>query len=65
MRFGLHSRRGYSRLVFMVRLGDLYVWLFKHLPGFKVMREAEKFSALIALVYAIFFAAGTENLSTS
>src|SRR5207245_6443505 len=30
-------------------------WLCEHLPGFKVMREAGKFSALIALGYSACF----------
>ena len=40
----------------------LYLWLFEHLPGFKVMREAEKFSALVALGYAVGFGTGTEAI---
>lgn len=43
--------------------GGLYVFLFRHLPGFKVMREPQKFAALIALGYAIGFAAGVEALA--
>ena len=40
--------------------GGIYVWLFNHLPGFKVMREPEKFTSLIALGYATCFGAGSE-----
>ena len=45
--------------------GALYTWLFGHLPGFKVMREAEKFSALVALAYAASFGPGAEAVSRS
>jgi hypothetical protein len=40
----------------------MYVWLFEHIPGFKVMREAEKFAALVALGYAAGFGAGAEAI---
>ena len=40
--------------------GGLYAWLFAHFPGFKVMREPEKFSSLLALAYAGGFGAGAE-----
>jgi hypothetical protein len=42
-----------------------FTWLFDHVPGFKVMREAEKFSALIAVAYATAFGAGAEVISRS
>lgn len=45
--------------------GSMYLWLFTHVPGFKVMREAEKFSSLLALAYAICFGAGIEVLTRS
>ena len=45
--------------------GGIYVWLFNHLPGFKVMREAGKFSSLVALGYATCFGTGTEAVSQS
>ena len=45
--------------------GAIYVWLFGHVPGFKVMRESEKFSSLIALGYAVCFGAGTEAVIRS
>jgi hypothetical protein len=41
-------------------VGGMYAWLFGHVPGFKVMREPEKFSALVALAYAACFGAGAE-----
>jgi hypothetical protein len=40
----------------------MYSWLFEHIPGFKVMREAEKFSSLVALGYAVGFGAGAEAI---
>ncbi|MGP8001733.1 MAG: hypothetical protein ACLPKI_31075 [Streptosporangiaceae bacterium] len=42
--------------------GNLYSWLFEHLAGFKVMREADKFSALVALGYSACFGAGIAAL---
>lgn len=42
--------------------GSIYTWLFAHVPGFKVMRESEKFSSLLALGYASCFGAGAEAL---
>ena len=45
--------------------GVIYLWLFAHVPGFKVMREAEKFSSLIALGYAVCFGIGTEATACS
>jgi len=42
--------------------GGIYTWLFAHVPGFKVMREAGKFSALVALGYAVGFGAGAEAI---
>jgi hypothetical protein len=41
---------------------SIYTWLFAHVPGFKVMRESEKFSSLLALGYAACFGAGAEAL---
>ena len=43
--------------------GVLYTWLFNHLPGFKVMREPEKFSGLLALGYATCFGSGAEVIA--
>ena len=42
--------------------GGLYVLLFRHLPGFKVMREPQKFAGLIALGYAAAFGVGAQAL---
>jgi len=42
--------------------GPLFVWLFDHLPGFKVMREAQKFILLLALFYAFCFGHGMAEL---
>ncbi|MGH9019481.1 MAG: hypothetical protein ACRDV0_00450, partial [Acidimicrobiales bacterium] len=42
--------------------GGLYVLLFRHLPGFKVMREPQKFASLVALGYAVAFGVGVEFL---
>ena len=43
--------------------GSMYGWLFEHLPGYKVMREADKFAALIALAYATCFGAGARAIA--
>ena len=43
--------------------GGVYVFLFRHLPGFKVMREPQKFLALVALGYAVAFGVGAESLA--
>ena len=42
--------------------GALYTALYLHLPGFAVMREAEKFSSLLALAYATAFGFGVEHV---
>lgn len=44
--------------------GGVYSWLFEHLPGFKVMREADKFAALLALAYATCFGAGAGAIAS-
>ncbi len=36
----------------------LYGWMFVHIPGFKVMREPDKFAALLCLSYAVTFGPG-------
>ena len=43
--------------------GGLYNWMFAHIPGFKVMREPQKFSALLALAYAAGFGSGAETIT--
>jgi len=34
-------------------LGNIYVWLFEHLPGFVMFRDPTKYYTLIALSYAV------------
>jgi hypothetical protein len=43
--------------------GGLFTLLYDHLPGFAIMREPEKFSALLALAYATFFGLGVSCLA--
>src|SRR5205823_3961582 len=38
--------------------GAIFRWLVTHVPGFEVMREAQKFIVLVALAYAVFFGFG-------
>ena len=45
--------------------GGLFTWLFVHVPAFRVMREPEKFSALIVLAYAPAFGLGIEAVARS
>jgi hypothetical protein len=42
--------------------GAVYRWLFVNVPGFEIMREPQKFSALVALAYAVLFGLGAEAL---
>ena len=42
--------------------GAVYRRLFLHLPGFAIMREPQKFAALLALGYAVLFGFGAEQL---
>lgn len=42
--------------------GPVYRLLFDNLPGFAIMREPQKFAALLALAYAGGFALGVERL---
>lgn len=44
--------------------GGLFHLLYQYLPGFKVMREPQKFSVLLALAYAVGFGLGAEELVT-
>lgn len=43
--------------------GPLFQFLYDHLPGFAVMREPEKFSAVLALAYAISLGLGVETVA--
>jgi hypothetical protein len=43
--------------------GGLFILLYDHVPGFAIMREPEKFSALLALAYATFFGIGVTCLA--
>lgn len=43
-------------------LGPVYRRLFEDLPGFSIMREPQKFAALLALGYAVLFGFGAERL---
>jgi len=43
-------------------LGDVFRAAYDHLPGFRVMREPQKFLALVALAYALGFGWGTDRL---
>lgn len=42
--------------------GAVYRWLFLNVPGFEIMREPQKFAALLALAYAVLFGLGAEAL---
>ncbi len=42
-------------------LGSAYRWAFNHVPGFAVMREPQKFLALLALAYAVLFGWGVQR----
>jgi hypothetical protein len=42
--------------------GDVFVWAFEHVPGFRVMREPQKFLALYALGLSWCFGLGVERL---
>lgn len=74
------ARRGEGRLLLVVLIaggvgyllalgdqgptGSVYRWLFVHVPGFAVMREPQKFIALVALAYAMLFGYGAERVLT-
>ena len=45
--------------------GAIYTWLFNNIPGFKVMREPDKFAALLAFAYATCFGPGAAALARS
>jgi hypothetical protein len=42
--------------------GALFRIAFDHVPGFRIMREPEKFEALLALAYAVLFGWGVERI---
>lgn len=42
--------------------GGLFTWLFHHVSAFRIMREPQKFVALLALGYAVFYGFGAESL---
>lgn len=44
--------------------GSIFLWMFQHLPGFRIMREPQKFLALLALAYAFFYGLGAERVVT-
>src|SRR5205085_3261911 len=58
-------------LGFLLALGDqgptggAFRFLFEHLPGFRIMREPEKFEGLLALAYAAAFGLGVSALVRS
>jgi hypothetical protein len=43
--------------------GGVFLWLFQHWPGFKIMREPQKFLTALVLAYAVGFGAGAAALS--
>ncbi|MGH9154159.1 MAG: hypothetical protein ACRD03_17645 [Acidimicrobiales bacterium] len=59
---------GSGALGFLLALGDqgpagaVFRWLFVNVPGFEVMREPQKFAALLALAYAALFGIGAQSL---
>lgn len=70
-----HSRRVISVTLlisgvagFFLALGDqgptgsIFLWMFEHVPGFKIMREPQKFLGLLVLAYAFFYGIGSEWL---
>src|SRR5438132_395404 len=54
---------------YVLALGDqgpgrsMFLWLFDHVDEFRIMREPQKFLALLALGYAYFFGAGVGALA--
>jgi hypothetical protein len=45
--------------------GGVYGWTFRHLPEFRVMREPQKWLALLALAYAVAFGEGLDAIVRS
>jgi hypothetical protein len=56
-------------LGYLLALGDqgptagIYLWLFDHVPVFRIMREPQKFLVLVLFAYAYFFAVGVVDLT--
>ncbi|MCA1839639.1 MAG: hypothetical protein LC723_04825 [Actinobacteria bacterium] len=42
--------------------GSIFLWMFNHVPGFKIMREPQKFLGLLLIAYAFFYGIGSEWL---
>lgn len=42
--------------------GTVFLWMFNHVPGFKIMREPQKFLGLLVLAYAFFYGIGSQWL---
>ncbi|HVM03370.1 MAG TPA: hypothetical protein VM263_11930, partial [Acidimicrobiales bacterium] len=59
---------GSGALGLLLALGDQgpagagFRWLYVNVPGFAIMREPQKFAALLALAYAVLFGLGVEVL---
>ena len=57
-----------AALGFVLALGDqgptggIFTWLFRHVPGFAVMREPQKFACLVALATSSFFGLGAVSV---
>lgn len=45
--------------------GDIYIWLFEHVPGFVVFRDSTKFYLLIAMSYAVLIPMSIQYLVVS
>lgn len=46
-------------------VGGAYGWAFQHLPVFRIMREPQKWLALLTLAYAVAFGEGLEQIVRS
>ena len=44
--------------------GAVFLWMFDHVPEFRIMREPQKFVGLLALAYAFCFGLGVEAFAT-
>lgn len=45
--------------------GEVYIWLFEHVPGFVVFRDSTKFYTLVALSYAVLIPLSIQYLIVS